>query len=123
MNRKGFRWQERELPFYEYRIDLYGYSRPTRMTLAIELKLHDWKRALQQTLIYQLCADLVYAALPRRNVAPRVLSSFREAGLGIIAVDDYRRCRVVLNPLRSCEVLEQYAHVPSRSITLAGMGT
>ena len=36
---RSFRLQGVEVPFYEYRIDLYGYSRRESLTLALELKL------------------------------------------------------------------------------------
>ena len=58
--------QKVELPFYEYRIDLYGFSCEENSTVAIELKLSDWRRAVEQAMLYQLCADLVYIAMPER---------------------------------------------------------
>src|SRR6266700_4171322 len=46
--RKGFCLQSVELPFYEYRIDFYGFSHKNNATVAIELKLNNWRRALEQ---------------------------------------------------------------------------
>ncbi len=66
--RKAFFMQEAELPFYEYRIDLYCFSPTKDITAAFELKLTKWRRALKQALLYQLCAAHVYLALPREVV-------------------------------------------------------
>lgn len=108
VRRKGFRWQDTELAFYEYRIDLYGFSRVDAMSLAIELKLKNWRRALQQTIIYQLCADWVFAALPESAVNDVVQSAFAEHGVGLIGVGDTGRCRQVLVPRQSPDVREWY---------------
>ena len=94
--RKGFRRQQPELQFYEYRIDLYGFSRARNETLAVELKLRDWRRAVEQALLYQLCADRVFIALPTRastRVDPEVL---RGHGIGLIAVSDASRCLQII---------------------------
>ncbi len=37
--KKGFSVQVPELPFFEYRIDLFGLSKPTGDTIAVELKM------------------------------------------------------------------------------------
>jgi hypothetical protein len=107
--RKGFSLQSVEMPFYEYRIDLYGFSRKNNATVAIELKLNDWKRAVEQTLIYQLCADLVYIAMPE-NSAKRVDKSQLECnGIGLIAVRDSGTCTCMVLAKEHVEV-----HIPYR---------
>lgn len=94
--RSGFRLQLTEVPFYEYRIDLYGFSKSKDATVAIELKLHDWKRALEQAMLYQLCSDFVYIAMPE-NAARRVeLAELEKEGIGLIAVQGTGTCRCVL---------------------------
>ncbi|GAG43766.1 unnamed protein product, partial [marine sediment metagenome] len=55
--------------FYEYRIDLFAFSQKLDVTIAVELKLHRWRRALEQSLLYQLCADFVFIALPAPTIA------------------------------------------------------
>ena len=59
-----FSLQLEEVPFYEYRMDMYGYSRRENLTVAVELKLKKWTRAMEQGILYQLCSDLVYIAMP-----------------------------------------------------------
>lgn len=101
IRRKGYRRQRAELQFYEYRIDLYGFSRDRNETLAVELKLRNWRRAVEQALLYQLCADRVFIALPTRassRVDPELL---RLHGIGLIAVSDASRCLQVIPALPS----------------------
>jgi len=108
VHRKGYRWQALELPFYEYRIDLYGFCADTGTTLAVELKLARWKRALEQALVYQLCSDLVFVALPKKRIPKIPMQLFRDSGIGLISVGDDGTCRVELQAQLSFEVREHY---------------
>ncbi len=105
---RGFKHQGYELQFYEHRIDMYAYASQQNRTLAIELKLRDWKRAFQQALIYQLCADQVYLAMPEK-VCRRIDSSImRRHGLGLIAVQDSGQCMQLIAPKRQNVVRNHY---------------
>lgn len=106
--RKGFTHQYRELPFYDYRIDIYGLSRPRGETIAIELKLKDWRRALYQAMIYQLCSDFVFIALPETKAQKIDHAELAKHGVGLIVVGEHGRCRTSLEATRSTEVREHY---------------
>ena len=67
IRRKGFRKLVPEMQFYDFRMDIYGYSKSLDMTVAVELKLGNWHKAFEQTLIYMLCADIVYIAVPKET--------------------------------------------------------
>jgi hypothetical protein len=89
-------------------MDIYAFSRRDKATLAIELKLTKWRRALEQALLYQLCADFVFIALPS-STARRVDRSLLEGlGIGLIAVGESGRCSTVLNSQRSGVVRAHY---------------
>jgi hypothetical protein len=105
---KGFSLQKVELPFYEYRIDLYGFSLKKDATVAIELKLNDWRRALEQAMLYQLCADLVYIAMPARATRRVDHAQLRSHGVGLIAVLETGRCSCVLQAAKHSEVRHYY---------------
>lgn len=75
-----------ELQFYEHRIDLYGYSVETDCTVAVELKLRNWRRALEQALVYQLCSDYVFIAVPATTAKRIDLQELRSHGIGLLAV-------------------------------------
>lgn len=103
----AFAHQLREVPFYEYRMDMYGYSQSKQLTVAVELKLTKWSRAVSQALLYQLCSDLVYIAMPTL-VAKRIDAlRLQELGLGIIGVEA-ARCREILAPRLSPVVRAHY---------------
>jgi len=107
-NRKSYHFQERELPFFDYRIDLYNYSRPSNMTVAVEFKLTNWRRAFEQSLIYQLCADLVYIAMPAPFIHRVDLKLLSTHGIGLISVAERPRCRQIIAPIQSQEVRSYY---------------
>lgn len=105
--RKGYRLQKTEMPFYSYRIDLYGYSRQTKSTIAIELKLTNWKRALEQALVYQLCSDFVFIALPRPSTLRVPVDHLVGQGIGLIGVGP-NGCRTLIAAKQSAEVRRYY---------------
>ena len=106
--RRSFPFQKPEMPFFEYRVDLYGFSRKLDLTLAIELKLTKWQRALEQALLYRLCADLVFIALPRTSVGRVDTALLRSYGIGLLAVGTTGRCQELVTPLQSCIVRPYY---------------
>ena len=89
--KKQYEQHTTELPFYAHRIDLYGYSAATDCTVAVELKLHDWRRALEQALVYQLCADYVFIAVPAATAERVNLDELRVHGIGLLSVSG-RKC-------------------------------
>ena len=76
-------------------MDVYGYSRRDDLTVAIELKLRRWARAVEQAMLYQLCSDLVYIAMPAESTASVDLEVLEEYGLGLISVRKSRCCRIL----------------------------
>ena len=97
-----------ELEFYEYRIDLFGYSKSNYMAVSVELKLKDWRKALQQGLIYQLCSDYVYIAMPKSFLHNKAINEISKFGIGIISVYPSGYCRTTLEPQASPVVKNQY---------------
>lgn len=106
LRNKAFGLQDSEVPFYEYRMDVYGYSESKNLTVAVELKLKRWPRAVEQALLYQLCSDLVYIAMPETEVRRVDVEELEKHGLGLIAVGQ-KRCREVVKPKLS-SVLHTY---------------
>lgn len=106
--RKSFRWQQEELPFYEHRVDLYGFSKVSEQTVAIELKLYKWKRAFEQAILYQLCADYVYIAMPVNSIRRVDTELLKTHGIGLLAVGNSGRCRQILCSEQSTVVRDNY---------------
>ena len=107
-SRKGYRWQATELQFYEYNIDIYGFSRSSDLTVSIELKIKNWRRAFEQTLVYQLCSDLVLMALPKETVHRVDQDLLQAEGIGLLAVGLGNRCQMILEPRPSSVVSDSY---------------
>lgn len=108
LRRRGYRRQRPEVQFFEYSMDLYGYAPAKNTTTAVELKLHRWMRAFQQGLIYQLCADFVYLALPMRAADRVDRPLLAQHGLGLIGVHPGPRCIVLLEARQSTVVMPSY---------------
>jgi len=108
LKRRGFARQQDEVQFFEYSIDLYGYAAPAEMTIAVELKLTRWTRAFEQALVYQLCADHVYLALPWRAAKRVDISLLELHGLGLIGVQPGPRCVVLCSAQQSTVVIPSY---------------
>jgi hypothetical protein len=104
----GFRLQTAELPFYEYRIDLYGFSQRSNTTIAIELKLTDWRRALEQAMLYQLCSDFVYIAMPESSARRVNTTELQQNGVGLLSVVNPRTCSCIVQASEHNEVRPFY---------------
>lgn len=108
LRRKGFRLQETELQFYDYSIDLYAFCHTSDLTLSVELKVTDWRRAIQQAHIYQLCSDLVMIALPQETVHRVDIEALADMGIGLLSVGISGRCRLMLEPQISPVISSTY---------------
>lgn len=107
LRRQRFTAVYHEAPFGEYNIDLFGYSSSTRKAVAVELKLAKWQRAFEQALVYQLCADFAFVAMPRELIGRLPLPQFEEQGIGVIAVDG-RGCHVLVHAAQSPVIRPDY---------------
>ena len=101
IRRKGFTFQVQELPFYQRSVDIYGFSKVRNKTIAIELKLHKWKKAIEQALLYQLCADEAYIAMPKKFIGRVSLALLIKYGIGLISVSETGRCRQIVEAKQS----------------------
>jgi hypothetical protein len=108
VRRKSYRWQERELQFYEHRIDLFAFSRALALTVAVEMKLTRWRRAVEQAVLYQLCADHVFVAMPEGRISRVDTKLLCRLGIGLIAVEVSGRCREIVVPQRSPVIRPYY---------------
>ena len=105
---RGFAAQREEVQFFEYSIDLYAFDVRADSTVAVELKLAKWMRAFEQALIYQLCADRVYLALPMAAARKVDRPLLEEHGLGLIGVQPGPRCKILLPAAQSTVVMPSY---------------
>ena len=105
---KSFTSQKVEAEFFERRIDLYAFSKKLNKSVAVELKLSNWKKALNQALIYQLCSDYVYLAMPVAAMNAIEVTKIKSYGVGIIAVYESGFCKRILPARKSKHVKKIY---------------
>ena len=108
LRRKGFFQQRPEMQFFEYSMDIYGYASRSDRTTAVELKIARWPRAFEQSLVYQLCADFVYMALPAEAAIRVDRLLIAEHGLGLIAVHRGPKCVVLIEAEPSQVIIPSY---------------
>lgn len=76
-----------EVPMLSKRIDIVCLRTETQEVIAIEAKLQDWKRGLQQASTYRIGSDFVYLAV-HRNFSHRVDKNLlQKMSVGLIVVD------------------------------------
>ena len=108
LRERGFFYLKSELNFYDYKIDIYGYSAKKNLTIAIELKLYNWRKAFKQALIYQLCSDLVLIAVPFYTVKNIDLNSLDKYGIGLLSIDKFGLCEEIKRSIASSEIRKEY---------------
>ena len=87
----GYTQTYEEVPVFHCVMDIYGASPTGKRTAAVEMKVSNWRRAVRQARVYQLCADLVYVAI-HEDYAHRVcLDELGKTGLGLLVVSVGRR--------------------------------
>ena len=69
-----------EVPVYERFLDIVAVQEQTRV-VAIELKIRDWRKALQQAVVAQLVADEVYIAICIGTLLPWIVRSWLRQAL------------------------------------------
>jgi hypothetical protein len=77
----------REIPLFENRIDLVVHNTNLSRIIAIEVKVDKWFRALQQAVLYRICADKVYVALSESFLHRVDLPLFKKYGIGLLSVN------------------------------------
>ncbi len=85
LKNEGYNYYE-EIKFLTRYIDLVGHKK--KKLIAIEVKVSNWKKALQQALACRLCAHESYIALSEKFVHRVQLDILKEYGIGLIAVKD-----------------------------------
>lgn len=77
---------KREIPFLSRSIDLVCMTKDQQV-ISIELKVHDWKHAIQQASDHRLGADKAYICLPKRKITDALSDALSEAGIGLLLFD------------------------------------
>ena len=96
LNRSGFRYIRFDLPFFDYRISVYGCCKKTKKAVAVVLCIDDWQFAKGKAELFQACADVVYFACPHRLAASLDRSDFQASGLGLLSIRSSTWCEILV---------------------------
>ena len=75
--------------------------RPTvKRSTAIEVKLRNWKRALNQAYRYKWFSDRSFVCLPCENIQPAIknLDNFKKFDVGLISICSDKGMNIIYNP-------------------------
>jgi hypothetical protein len=95
------------------RIDVV-FVRKKRLEInAVEMKVKNWRRALEQAAVYQLFTSHVYVALWHKHWNKELLNYFKKYGIGVILIKPVNKLSYkaykILNPKRKISVNTHYA--------------
>lgn len=112
----------REVPLLTKRIDLVGINHDS--IVAVELKVKNWQRALQQALSYRLCANRVYLAVAKRFVHRVDCSMCEDFGIGVLGVDGNVNVvlEAMLSPIIHASLLQRILEYAYRQAKAKAMG-
>ena len=83
---KGLHYRT-EVPLYRSKIDMVTVNPDNNQVVAIEAKISNWYRALQQATSYSMCADKVYLALWHKFVHRVDVDMLDRYGIGLLSVN------------------------------------
>lgn len=81
-----------------------SYRKIVKKSIAIEAKLKNWSRALKQAYRYKCFANYSFVCLPSANAKPAIgqIDKFKEAGVGLMTIDELKRVTTIYSPPRIC---------------------
>jgi hypothetical protein len=100
LKKNGYSYKN-EVKFLERRIDVIGVKK--KEVLAIEIKIKNWKKALQQAITCKLCSHYVYVAFYHKYL-PKNLSYFENYGIGVMSVNDSVE---IINKSKKSEIIHK----------------
>ena len=80
----------KEVPVYSRSVDLVEYNTKTKELTAIEFKINDWKRALQQLNCITMCFDYLVLCIPKPKTQKCILNIYeacKRNGIGLYLWD------------------------------------
>ena len=83
---KDFKIVKQEVPFLSRCIDIV-FINESNEVISIELKVHDWRHAIEQAINHKLGADKSYICLPKRKLSESLSSALRATGIGLLFFD------------------------------------
>ena len=95
------------------RPDILLKSKTNTKIITIEVKLKNWKRALQQAYKYRSFSDVAYICMDEKNVKPALenLELFKKCNIGLLAIDSKNKIKIYYEPTMDHAFVETLRNV------------
>mgnify|MGYP006279165431 CR=1 FL=1 len=103
-----------EVKFFRKSIDFIYIDNDNNIN-AVELKIKDWRRSLNQMETNQLCANFCYLGIwheNRKSVSKKIL---KRNGFGLISISK-NKCKLILSPKESSILKGEYKNLIKNQI-------
>ena len=80
-----------EVPVLSRSVDLVEFQTMKRTITAIEFKLHDWKRAIEQAQMVSMAFDFIYICIPKpktNHTFTQIQEACKSKNVGLIVYDE-----------------------------------
>lgn len=91
------------------RPDILLKTKNGKKIITIEVKLKNWKRALQQAYKYRSFSDVAFICMDDKNINPALtnMDLFKKSNIGLISIDSKNKVKIHFEPvLRKAYVKE-----------------
>lgn len=81
----------KEVPVFSRSVDLVKYDEHAKTMTAIEFKIHDWKKAMQQAIDVSMCFDYIAICIPKPKTLKcieSIVAECKKLGIGIYVYDE-----------------------------------
>ncbi|MBI4284006.1 MAG: hypothetical protein HY663_06010 [Chloroflexi bacterium] len=103
----GYLTQE-EVPFLFKIADLVCLNESTGECIAVEVKVKNWREALEQAKVYQFMADKVYIAIDEAHVGAVDSTLVSSTGIGLLRIARSGKVHELLQPMPSPRRIGQF---------------
>ena len=87
---------QQEVPFLLKVADLFCFNEDSGECIAVEVKVRNWRRALEQALVYQMMADQVYIALYIEHAKSVDRNLLQSKSVGLLTIDAFGEVTIIL---------------------------
>ncbi len=95
---------EAQVPIFNRTVDVVG-ELGSGALFAIECKVHDWRRAIEQAAAHRNTFDFVYICLPDRKISDDLIMNAAAKGVGVLTISIETSRVVEFLPARKNESL------------------
>lgn len=83
------------------RPDVLLQNKKSKNIITIEVKLKNWKRALQQAYKYRSFSDIAFICMDEKNIKPALenIDMFKRSNIGLLSIDKNNKVKIYYEPI------------------------